>query len=450
MTHKILVNLACSALALSALGLATHADQTAKPLTIKLKLEATGAPKQLGYYPVHIVLSDVKPAQVVKETVYRGKPQYGIIHLGNGPKADTVIAVDAPETGDYKIYVDVNNNGDLTDDGNGAWSTKREGAQAMYGLNHYVLHTSYGTSKHETKSANYGVALYQFVGKDRLFMYREAGAVGTVTLGGKTHKVVVVENDADGLFAKPIDDNGKPVDKSGKPLQDAKASRPVWLLIDQKDDGKFTDADGKQKMYNASAPFTLEGTTYEPIFTPDGSKLTLKPTTRVAYAPKAPERPKLLAAGTMAPNFQAIASDGHTVQLADYKGKTVILDFWATWCGPCQVSMPHVQKIYQAVKDKDVVVLGICVWDGREEYDKWIPAHKEQYTFEFAFDPAAKDTAKSIASLLYKVSGIPTTYIIDKEGKIVDSVVGYSPGNTELEAALKKINIEVPTITAAK
>ena len=112
--------------------------------------------------------------------------------------------------------------------------------------------------------------------------------------------------------------------------------------------------------------------------------------------------------------------------------------------------MPHVQKVYQAVKDKDVVVLGICVWDTRAEYDKWIPSHKEQYTFEFAFDPAANDNAKSIASLLYKVSGIPTTYIIDKEGKIVDAIVGYSPGDTQLEAALKKINIDVPTVAAAK
>jgi len=134
--------------------------------------------------------------------------------------------------------------------------------------------------------------------------------------------------------------------------------------------------------------------------------------------------------------------------LSQFKGKIVILDFWSTWCGPCQQSMPHVESVYQAVKSQGVVVLGICVWDDRAAYDAWLPAHKSQYSFNFAFDRAGKDTASSIATKLYHVSGIPTTYLIDKDGNVKDSVVGFGgAGDKRIESALAKLGVNVPGTT---
>src|SRR5579862_4488953 len=72
---------------------------------------------RFGYFPVPLVLSAEKPSQVVKEPAYRTTPKYGIIHIGNGPKNAFVVALDEPDNADWKIYIDRNQNGDLTDDG---------------------------------------------------------------------------------------------------------------------------------------------------------------------------------------------------------------------------------------------------------------------------------------------------------------------------------------------
>jgi len=384
---------------------------------------------RVGYYPVPVKFDTTKPAGVKKEPVYVGTPQYGMFQIGNGPKSVHYIALDEPTTGDWKIYVDLNGNGDLTSSGDGAWSKKTDGARAMYGVNSYTVRGSWGTATKEQSFGDYGVAFYRFVGPPaRLFMYREGARVGKVTVDGKSHKAILFENDADGLYSKPLDDNGKPV--SGT------ATKPVWLLIDSNDDGKWSAP------IDVRSPFKLGETAFVANITPDGSRVALAKTDRkVAVAPKPAERKPLLAAGVPAPDFEAEAWGGGSLHLADFRGKVVILDFWATWCGPCQRSMPHIEKIYQSVKDKDIVVLGVCVWDDKEAYTKWVPEKKDVYHFKFAFDPAAK-SGKSIAGDKFNVSGIPTTYIIDKEGKVAASIVGYSDGDKRVEEALSKLGIE--------
>ena len=172
------------------------------------------------------------------------------------------------------------------------------------------------------------------------------------------------------------------------------------------------------------------------------------PAAQLAWAPPAGAKPYsepvLLPIGSPAPDFAALAPDGKTVHLSDYKGKTVVLDFWATWCGPCQRSMPHLEKVYQQVKDKNVAVLGVCVWDEKALYDKWVTQNVgTKYNFPVAFDPAGRGK-NSIAGGLYKVTGIPTQYVIDKDGKVAATTVGYEDGDSRLEANLSKLGVDVP------
>ena len=115
----------------------------------------------------------------------------------------------------------------------------------------------------------------------------------------------------------------------------------------------------------------------------------------------------------------------------------VVLDFWATWCGPCQVSLPHTNDVARKYKDKNVVVLAVNVWDKPDAYKAWLPQHREYDALVFAIDPTKNN--KDIASIQYKVSGIPTQYVIDPSGKIAASFLGDSDGESaELEKAIKK------------
>jgi thiol-disulfide isomerase/thioredoxin len=175
-------------------------------------------------------------------------------------------------------------------------------------------------------------------------------------------------------------------------------------------------------------------------------EIKLNPTLKIAW--KAPAGSKedvgfpFLPTGTVAPNFALKTEDGKTVSLSDFKGKVVILDFWATWCGPCQRAMPHLQQIFQEVKDKDVVVLGVCVWDEKKAYDQWVQEKKGTYTFQTLFDPAGRGK-DSIAGKYFQVQAIPTQYVIGKDGKIVR---GYIPGYTKVDpltAALKTAGVDI-------
>ena len=152
--------------------------------------------------------------------------------------------------------------------------------------------------------------------------------------------------------------------------------------------------------------------------------------------------PTLLNPGSVAPYFTAYKADGTAVHLSDFKGKTVVLDFWATWCGPCQASLPHLEKIYRQVNNQNVVVLAVCVWDTHDAFEKWIVAKNGMYTFNLLFDPAGKSKS-SIATALYHVTEIPTQYVIGKDGKILANDVGYEPGAHMLEDTLRKSGVTV-------
>jgi peroxiredoxin len=174
-----------------------------------------------------------------------------------------------------------------------------------------------------------------------------------------------------------------------------------------------------------------------------------------ATAPAPPSGPppiELLEAGQMAPDFVTQDLEGNDVRLADFKGQVVVLDFWATWCGPCMKAMPHLEQVHRETKDQGVVVLASCTSDSRQAFERWVRDNRERYTFLTAHDAAERGPERA-SRTLYGVRGIPTQFVIGRDGRILEVIVGYSgEKDVRLQQALAKagVDIEVPAVAAAQ
>jgi thiol-disulfide isomerase/thioredoxin len=148
--------------------------------------------------------------------------------------------------------------------------------------------------------------------------------------------------------------------------------------------------------------------------------------------------------GEMAPDFATYDLAGSEVKLSDYRGKVVVLDFWASWCGPCKAAFPHVQDLASQYKKQGVVVLAAGTSDARADFEKFVRENQDKYPDMIWTHDKAERGDDRASKALYDVMGIPTQFVIDREGKVVDVVVGYSKGEVILDAALAKAGIEVP------
>ena len=187
------------------------------------------------------------------------------------------------------------------------------------------------------------------------------------------------------------------------------------------------------------------------------------------------QQQKVLASGNSAANLQQLAEvkkelsgkmikepaplftlkdlQGKTVSLASLKGKTVIIDFWATWCSPCKMSFPGMQIAQNKYKDNpNVVFLFIDTWETGSNYLPGVKSFiaENNYTFHVLVDETGADKRQSKVISTYKVDGIPTKFIIDKNGDIRFKYVGFS-GTTEAVVNEVTAMIELlddPTATA--
>ncbi|MFF2908436.1 peroxiredoxin family protein [Paenibacillus sp. NPDC057934] len=123
--------------------------------------------------------------------------------------------------------------------------------------------------------------------------------------------------------------------------------------------------------------------------------------------------------GQVAPDFSLQDLSGNPVRLSDYKGKRVMLNFWATWCPPCRVEMPHMQSIYENYESEDVVILGVNMTLTEKALGDVQPFVQEQkLTFPIVLDEDGE------LMQTYQIVAYPTTYVLDADGVVREKVRG--------------------------
>jgi peroxiredoxin len=124
-----------------------------------------------------------------------------------------------------------------------------------------------------------------------------------------------------------------------------------------------------------------------------------------------------------APQFDLPSREGKTVNLSQYKGQVVMINFWASWCGPCRQEMPLLESIYKQYNKLGFVLLGVNVEPDSRAAAEWLK--QTPVSFPVLFDKESK------VSQMYDVASMPSTVIIDRKGNVRELHKGYKPGDEQ-------------------
>jgi peroxiredoxin len=136
--------------------------------------------------------------------------------------------------------------------------------------------------------------------------------------------------------------------------------------------------------------------------------------------------------GNLAPEFTLKNVSGENVNLSDFRGKTVIVNFWATWCGPCQFEIPFLQSIYSNRQSKDVAVLGIDVQENVATVKNFVAGKEITY-------PVLLDLDTKVAQKYCLPNALPVTFFLNSDGVIKARKIGAFRNQAELESILDSV-----------
>lgn len=239
----------------------------------------------------------------------------------------------------------------------------------------------------------YELSIVWPAGRGFLFLIGQTPMKGELKLDGKAYTIVLVDADVNGNYNDEAD----------------------FYVVDVDGDGVLHGDEGEHEVFSLEEPFTIGESSFRLAeVSPDGSTVRVVPTEYVP--PKVP-----LYIGAEAPDFSFESLQGEEISLSQYRGKVVLLDFWASWCLPCVVAMPKMKSLYEAYHDEGLEIIGINLDLSREQALDFVQ-HFElpwpQYWDGKGYD--------SELAVLFRVKAIPMLYLIDQQGIIRGKWLGLA------------------------